>query len=87
MSAYPEVISMYLDELVQAALSVPEDWETLLDRRERIMENYRASLNETKTYHRYFTQLRDGEGGWAREMEKARARIAYLEKQLEGRTV
>jgi len=73
MSAHIEVIDQYLVELVEAFANGDDD--AVVDRMTRIHGNYQASLNETATYHRYFTQLRDGEGGWAREMEKKNAEL------------
>jgi hypothetical protein len=57
MSAYIEVIDQYLEDLVAAA--VYERDEEVVDLMLRIHGNYQASLNETATYHRYFTEVRD----------------------------
>jgi hypothetical protein len=82
MSADIKVIEQYLDQMSRAALSIPEDWETIADRKLRILGNYQASLNETATYHKWFIQLRDGEGCWADQMDKLRAEKVAAETML-----
>jgi chromosome segregation ATPase len=85
MSAYIEVIDQYLEDLVAAA--VYERDEEVVDLMLRIHGNYQASLNETATYHRYFTDLRDGKGGWAEETARLREDLqAEQRARIEGWT-
>jgi len=80
MSAEVTVIEDYLEEMLFAA----GDGRSLRARQyaERILGNYQASLNETSTYHRYFTDLRDGKGGWAEETARLRTQVRVLGEEL-----
>ncbi len=83
MSAHIEVIEQYLDDVAIGARSEGRSQRARGQyAREAILGNYQASLNETATYHRYFIQLRDGEGGWAESMAKLRAEKEAAETML-----